>query len=117
MLECLTEWMMPPLYVWLGTGKIPARMGVRHNMIVPYGVYLCADGAVNFAIQNDREWRRLCEQVLHTPGLADDKRFSTNAARLANRAHLENLIESEFGITPANICCSCLTGPEFPTAP
>jgi crotonobetainyl-CoA:carnitine CoA-transferase CaiB-like acyl-CoA transferase len=96
MLECLTEWMMPPLYVWKGTGKIPARVGVRHNMIVPYGVYACADGAVNFAIQNDREWRRLCEQVLNHPALADDERFSTNAGRLANRVHLEALIESEF---------------------
>ena len=59
MLECLTEWMMPPLYFWHGSGQIPQRCGVRHNMIVPYGAYRCADGAVNFAIQNEREWRRL----------------------------------------------------------
>ena len=23
MLECLTEWVSPPLYVWQGTGKVP----------------------------------------------------------------------------------------------
>ena len=45
MLECLTEWMTPALYVWQGTGKVPARVGVRHNMIVPYGAYACADGS------------------------------------------------------------------------
>jgi crotonobetainyl-CoA:carnitine CoA-transferase CaiB-like acyl-CoA transferase len=44
MFECLAEWMMPPIYVWHGTGRIPARVGMRHNMIVPYGVYRCGDG-------------------------------------------------------------------------
>jgi itaconate CoA-transferase len=96
MLECLTEWMMPPLYVWQGTGAIPDRAGVRHNMIVPYGAYECADGAVIFAIQNEREWRRLCTQVLAMPDLADDDRFATNAARLQNRVELEGLIEERF---------------------
>ena len=67
MLECLTEWMMPPLYVWLGAGVVPARVGVRHNMIVPYGAYPCADGEVIFAVQNDSEWRRFCAQVLAMP--------------------------------------------------
>jgi itaconate CoA-transferase len=93
MLECLAEWMMPPLYWWHGAGEIPARCGVRHNMIVPYGAYRCADGAVNFAIQNEREWRRLCEHVLELPALADDERFRSNAARLRNRVELEALIE------------------------
>jgi len=97
MLECLAEWMMPPLYWWHGSGQIPPRCGVRHNMIVPYGAYRCADGSVNFAIQNEREWRRLCERVLGMPALADDERFATNAARLRNRVELEALIEERLG--------------------
>jgi len=97
MLECLTEWMMPPLYWWHGSGQIPQRCGVRHSMIVPYGAYRCADGAVNFAIQNEREWRRLCDQVLGMPALADDERFAGNAARLRNRAELEAMIEERLG--------------------
>jgi len=93
MLECLTEWMTPALYVWRGTGTIPARAGVRHNMIVPYGAYACADGTVLFAIQTHREWQRFCTQVMDAPSLADDPRFVTNAARLAHRAELEAIIE------------------------
>jgi crotonobetainyl-CoA:carnitine CoA-transferase CaiB-like acyl-CoA transferase len=93
MLECLTEWMMPPIYAWHGTGKIPARVGVRHNMIVPYGAYACSDGAVIFAIQNQREWRSLCAEVLELPALADDPRFASNEDRLRNREELERLIE------------------------
>ena len=96
MLECLTEWMTPALYVWRGTGAVPARVGVRHNMIVPYGAYACADGVVLFAIQTDREWRRFCAHVMGAPELADDPRFATNADRLRHRAELESLIEDRF---------------------
>jgi crotonobetainyl-CoA:carnitine CoA-transferase CaiB-like acyl-CoA transferase len=97
MLECLTEWMTPALYVWQGTGKVPARVGVRHNMIVPYGAYACADGSVLFAIQTQREWQRFCTTVLKAPGLETDPRFATNGDRLAHRAELEALIERCFG--------------------
>ena len=96
MLECLTEWMTPALYVWRGTGAVPARVGVRHNMIVPYGAYACADGVVLFAIQTDREWRRFCAQVMAAPELAHDSRFATNAERLRHRTELESLIEDRF---------------------
>ena len=56
------------LYSWQGTGKTPARAGMRHNMVVPYGAYACADGPVNFAIQNEREWDMFCKTVLQRPG-------------------------------------------------
>jgi itaconate CoA-transferase len=96
MLECLAEWITPPLYVWMGTGRIPERVGIRHNMVAPYGAYRCADGLVNFAVQNDREWRRFCEQVLCMPAIADDPRFVSNEKRLNNRQGLESLIEDRF---------------------
>jgi itaconate CoA-transferase len=93
MLECLMEWITPPIYAWLGTGRAPERAGVRHNMIVPYGAYSCADGVVYFSVQNDREWRRFCSEILSLPALTDDQRFATNASRVRNRVELERLIE------------------------
>jgi itaconate CoA-transferase len=96
MLECLTEWMMPALYVWHGTGRTVPRAGVRHNMIVPYGAYACSDGDVMFAIQTDREWRRFCDTVMQSPSLADDPRYMTNAQRVEHRAELEAQIENCF---------------------
>ena len=96
MLECLVEWLTPALYHWLGVGKIVARAGQRHALIVPYGVYACADGAVNFAIQNDGQWRRFCAGVLNDAALADDPRYATNPLRRANRADLESYIETLF---------------------
>ena len=97
MLECLVEWMTPQLYVHMGTGIAPPRAGLRHNMIVPYGAYRCADGEVMFAIQNDREWRRLCDVVLCRPDLAADPRYAQNTDRLGNRRELELVIETIFG--------------------
>jgi itaconate CoA-transferase len=96
MFECMTEWMMPPLNVFQGTGESPQRAGVRHNMVVPYGAYSCADGEVLLAVQTDREWRRLCSVALDSPSLADDPRFVTNELRVANRVPLESLIDTHF---------------------
>jgi crotonobetainyl-CoA:carnitine CoA-transferase CaiB-like acyl-CoA transferase len=115
MLECLTEWMTPALYVWQGTGKVPARVGVRHNMIVPYGAYACADGAVLFAIQTQREWQRFCVQVMEMPALANDPRFATNADRLAHRGDLEATIENRFQTLTRSEVVARLEGADIPT--
>jgi itaconate CoA-transferase len=95
MLESLVEWVMPAAYVQHYAGRSPARAGGRHNFIVPYGAYRVGDGtSVNLAVQNDGQWRRLCEIALERPDLADDPRFATNELRLAHRDELEPLIES-----------------------
>ena len=104
MLECMTEWMMPPLYTFLGTGRAPARSGLRHNMIVPYGAYSCADGQVLFAVQSDAEFRRFCETVLQEPSLADNDDYAVNASRLAHRDALEEHVTTVLGaLTVADV--------------
>ncbi|HKB46662.1 MAG TPA: CaiB/BaiF CoA-transferase family protein, partial [Ktedonobacterales bacterium] len=71
MLESLVEWVMPAAYVAQYTGRAPARAGTRQGFIVPYGVYRVGDGSsVNLAVQNEGQWRRLCEIVLRRPDLA-----------------------------------------------
>ena len=115
MLECLTEWMTPALSVWQGTGAMPQRVGVRHNMIVPYGAYTCADGSVLFAIQTQREWHRFCAQVLENAALEHDERFATNRDRLANRTVLEPLIEACFRLLPKADVIARLERADIPT--
>jgi itaconate CoA-transferase len=93
--ESLTEWMAQPMYYAMYTGIPPARTGTSHATIAPYGAFRTgAGGTVQLAVQNDREWRRLCEQVLQRPELADDSRFDTNPARVAARAELHGEIEA-----------------------
>ncbi|MGI8746905.1 MAG: CaiB/BaiF CoA transferase family protein [Deinococcus sp.] len=100
MLECLSEWMMPPIYTFVGQGRTPGRAGLRHNMIVPYGAYACRDGQVMFAVQSEREWLRFCGEVLEQPGLATEPRYRSNEARLTNRSELEAEIERVFAPQP-----------------
>lgn len=108
MLECLAEWVMPQLYFWLGTGTLPARAGLRHSMIVPYGAYSCADGQVLLGIQNDREWVSFCAHVLNREPLARDERFATNAERLRHRDELEGIIEDHFSRLTRSDLVRCL---------
>ena len=115
MLECLTEWMMPPLYVWRGTGTVPARAGVRHNQVVPYGAYACADGDVLLAVHTDRDWRGFCSEVLGDAALADDARFVTNELRVRNRVALEALIEVHFRSQHRAAVMTALTRADIPT--
>jgi itaconate CoA-transferase len=99
--ESLTEWMAQPMYYAMYTGSPPERTGTSHATIAPYGAFRTgAGGTVQLAVQNDREWHRLCEQVLNRPALADDRRFATNPARVAARAELHREIEDALSPYP-----------------
>jgi len=115
MFECMTEWMMPPLNVFMGTGKTPGRAGVRHNMVVPYGAYSCSDDDVLLAVQTDREWRRLCATVLSNAELADDPRFVSNELRVANRVALEAMIDAHFSVRTRDEVIALLESADIPT--
>ena len=97
MFDALSDWMtVPLLYQELG-GKAPARTGMHHSIIAPYGAFAIGDGSeIVLAIQNQREWVQFCEHVMCNPGFGTDPRFATNEARMANREALTEAIEAEF---------------------
>lgn len=93
MLDALAEWMGHPLHQGMHGSAPPARTGLAHSVIAPYDAFPTADGEqVLLSVQNDREWRRLAEQVLGRPELAEDPDFATNAARTANRARTDAVV-------------------------
>ncbi len=95
--DALGEWMGYPAYYAAYGGRAPARTGASHAAIAPYGPFRCGDGAlVNLGIQNEREWALFCAEVLGEPALANDPRFDSNTARVANRETLGALIEAAF---------------------
>lgn len=103
MLECLTEWTAPQVLTTVATGVAPARSPRRHPMIAPYGMFELADGrTVLIAVQADREWRVMAEDVLLRPELGTDERFATNGARVTNVDELEQLIREVLVARPAD---------------
>ncbi len=105
MLEAAVEWMGYPLYYAFDGASPPPRAGAAHATIYPYGPFPVGDGGtVIFGVQNEREWRAFCEQVLEQPELAGDARFASNPARVASRQELHAIIVQAFApLTTAQV--------------
>ncbi|WP_373807162.1 CaiB/BaiF CoA transferase family protein [Delftia acidovorans] len=102
MLEALGEWMGYPMYYAFDGAPPPPRTGASHASIYPYGPFEAGDGGtVMLGLQNEREWKLFCEQVLLQPALAADARFDSNARRNANREELRALILGVFNALDA----------------
>ncbi len=99
--HALTDWMNVPYLQYAYGGKEPARNGLSHPTIAPYGAFAGADDKlVLLSIQNEREWVKFCEGVLERPEIASDPKFSSNSARVANRSELDALIREIFAEQP-----------------
>ncbi|WP_022961630.1 CaiB/BaiF CoA transferase family protein [Halopseudomonas pelagia] len=76
---------------YLTTGQAPRRMGNAHPNIVPYQDFPSADGDFILTVGNDAQFRRFSTVAGH-PEWAQDRRFASNADRVANRGELIPLI-------------------------
>jgi itaconate CoA-transferase len=90
--DAIADWMTVPLLHHEQGGQAPARVGLAHPSIAPYGAFATADGRqVVLAVQNEREWRALATALLPA-GIADDARFATNPLRVAERPVVDGLV-------------------------
>ena len=80
---------------YLVAGEVPGRVGNEHPTIVPMSAYASADGYVNVGSFGNSMWVRLCE-ALGRPQLAMRPEYLTTAARLANRALLDDELSAIF---------------------
>ncbi|GAA4411645.1 CoA transferase [Advenella faeciporci] len=97
MLESMVEWMNFPLYYAYEGQEPPVRAGAAHAVIYPYGPFPTGGGqTIMLGLQNEREWKVFCEQVLGKPELAADERFANNTLRTANRDALKQIIVDTF---------------------
>ena len=97
MFDVMADWLTVPLLNAEG-GHPPKRIGLAHPSISPYGVFASRDGAqILISIQNEREWRTFCRDVLRDETIADDPRFCTNVARVAHRAETDGMVARAFG--------------------
>ena len=95
--DAVADWMNVPLLYFEGTGKAPARMGLAHPSICPYGAFATNDGAlVLISIQNEREWATFCALFLDAPDLPKQAGFESNNIRVANRAMVDRRVGQGF---------------------
>ncbi|MFN8675524.1 MAG: CaiB/BaiF CoA-transferase family protein [Thermomicrobiales bacterium] len=97
--DALSEWMGYPAHYTKYGGTPPARAGVRHATVVPYGSYRCQDGAVLLAVQTEAQWRAFCEVCGH-PEWETDPRYLTPPLRREHRIELEAAIDEALGALP-----------------
>ena len=71
------------------------RMGTSNSILCPLRVFPTKTQPIFIAGTNDAFWKLLCTALGKQDWLAD-KRFATNADRVANRAILEPMIEAYF---------------------
>jgi itaconate CoA-transferase len=97
MLDSIVSWLgYFPHHFW-HAGEEPARVGMRHHYVTPYGPYLAGDGQyVNLAVASAADWEVFCRKVIDKPEMLEDPRFSTVEGRRKNRAELEEAIEKTF---------------------
>ena len=99
--HALADWMNVPYLQYAYGGVVPAKAGMNHPTIAPYGAYGCGDGkAVVFSIQNEREWASFCAIVLDNAGVALRPEFADNSARVAHRIALDAIITGVFNACP-----------------
>ena len=85
MFDVMADWLSVPL-LNAEAGNPPQRMGLAHPSIAPYGVFRSRDGKdILISIQSEREWKKLCADVLGQPALPEDVRFSSMVERVRNR--------------------------------
>ena len=96
MFDVMADWLTVPL-LNAEAGNPPKRMGLAHPSIAPYGVFRSRDGKdILISIQSEREWKKLCADVLDQPDLPNDPRFANMVERVRNRELTDTTVGNSF---------------------
>src|SRR3984893_18714070 len=96
MFDVMADWLTVPL-LNAEAGNPPKRMGLAHPSVAPYGVFRSRDGKnILISIQSEREWKKLCADVLGQPDLPNDARFANMVERVRNRAQTDKAVGDIF---------------------
>jgi crotonobetainyl-CoA:carnitine CoA-transferase CaiB-like acyl-CoA transferase len=98
------------------TGDSPPRVGSGHHSIAPLGVYPTKDGYVALSIFTTKFWRSFCAAV-GREDLSADERFTHNAARVANKRVLDEIIREVMVLEDTATWLERLREADVPHAP
>jgi len=96
MFDVMADWLAVQL-LNSEAGNPPKRMALAHPSIAPYGVFRSRDGReILISIQSEREWKKLCADVLDKPDLPQDPRFASMVERVRNRQLTDKTVGDSF---------------------
>ena len=98
------------------SGEDPPRQGNTHPNIVPYQPFEAADQPIIIAVGNERQFARLAAICGH-PEWANDERFASNGARVANRSEMVRLVSEAIRQKPAAESLEQLQAAGIPAGP
>jgi formyl-CoA transferase len=101
---------------YLVAGTEPKRYGNAHAVVVPYQTFQAQDRRFALAVGNDLQFRAMC-RLIGAPELADDARFATNPARIANRPALLEALEPVFASQEAGHWLGLFNDAGIPAGP
>lgn len=85
---------------YLNAGVAPVPMGNQNFTAAPSGTFRTAEGLINIAANEDKQFAALCG-VVGIPQLRDDPRFAERQARKRHRAQLNEALEQALQRRPA----------------
>jgi CoA:oxalate CoA-transferase len=92
MFDALLSMLPTAVCRYAATGEVPQRVGNRHPLSAPFGVYRTADGHVAIAVLNEKLFEQLAVAI-EQPELALDPRYKSDPERSAYEPTLRASIE------------------------
>ena len=97
-------------------GVQPPKCGSSHESLCPYQAFEAADGPIMIGVANDNLWRKFCS-VAGLDAIVDDRRFRTNADRVAHRKETLDHVQAALAQHSATHWNDALTAVGVPCAP
>ena len=116
MLDCQIAILENAIARFYATGKSPPPGGARHPAIAPFECYRCKNGYIVMACGNNLMFERLCKAI-NKKSLSKDKKFLTNALRVANVIDLKSKLEKIFSKKTVKFWINKLESVNIPVGP
>lgn len=87
LLDCIVALGGNQVTGFFASGKVPGRFGNAHASLVPYQVFVVADGEIVVAVGNDTQWQQYCAAI-ERPDLGADPRWTKVTGRITGREEL-----------------------------
>ena len=96
LLEPLVSMLGPEAAIYRRTGQVRQRSGNGISISAPRNIYACADGTYAALSGSTSATARRIFEIIGRPDMVSDPRFATNAARVKNRASIDEIIGAWF---------------------